>query len=91
MQDHHVIAIYYHSKAYNGSNDILVHFEETELDAHQWVFSHYFKGRIDDISEQMEFIEQHITFVERSVSECLNILLESESLNILLKETRRKK
>lgn len=42
MQDHHVIAIYYHSKAYNGSNDILVHFEETELNAHQWVFSHYF-------------------------------------------------
>lgn len=76
MQDHHVIAIYYHAKAYDYSSGLLVHFEETEADAQQWVRNNYFNGRIDNFSEQFEFIEQHITFEEKSVSECLNILLE---------------
>lgn len=76
MQDHHVIAVYYHDKAYDCSSELLVHFEETESDAQQWVRNHYFNGRIDNFSEQFEFIEQHITFEEKSVSECLNILLE---------------
>ena len=76
MQDHHVTAIYYHDKAYDCSIDRLVHFEETEADAQQWALNNYFKGRMDNFSEQFEFIEQHITFEEKSVSECLNILLE---------------
>lgn len=76
MQDHHVTAVYYHEKAYDCSSERLVHFEETESDAQQWVRNNYFNGRIDNLSEQFEFIEQHITFEEKSVSECLNILLE---------------
>lgn len=77
MQDHHVIAIYYHTKAYDCSSELLVHFDETESDAQQWVLYNYFKGRIDNLSEQCEFIDQHITLEEKSVSECLNILLEN--------------
>ena len=76
MQDHHVTAVYYHEKAYDCSSDRLVHFEETESAAQQWVLHNYFKGRIENFSEQFEFIEQHITLEEKSVSECLNILLE---------------
>lgn len=78
MQDHHVIAIYYHDKAYDCSNELLVHFEEKESAAQQWVLNNYFKGRIDNFSEQFEFIDKHITFEEKSVSECLNILLEKQ-------------
>ena len=69
-----VIAVYYHKKAFEESENVLVHFCEDEPSACSWVCSYY----NIDWRESYKFIEEHITFEQSSLVECLNLLLEQK-------------
>ena len=69
-----LIAVYYHEKASEDNDNILVHFCEDEPSAYSWIRSYY----NIDWREVDKFIDEHITFEQSSLIECLNLLLEQK-------------
>ena len=76
-----VIAIYFHEVPDDSSGRVtetLVHFSDTMEDAQVWACNECFhKGT--SYEERFAYVEEHYTFKESSVPECLNALLAQQT------------
>ncbi|MBR4792455.1 MAG: hypothetical protein IK038_02210 [Bacteroidaceae bacterium] len=78
-----VIAIYFHEvpdDPSDGVTETLVHFSDTMEDAQVWACNEcYHKGT--SYEERFAYVDEHYTFKESSVPECLNALLSQQTRN----------
>lgn len=76
-----VIAIYFHEVSddpFDRVTETLVHFSDTMEDAQVWACNECFhKGTSSE--ERFAYVEEHYTFKESSVPECLNALLAQQT------------
>lgn len=67
-----LIAVYYHEKANDESDNVLVHFSENEAEAHSWAVSEY---DWKDYDRCWQFVQEHFTFTPIGFVEALNFVL----------------